>query len=150
MDGGMSSIREKSLGCIVKAGTRPIAGVVDYGEIPKRKGLLIMDGPGYDSESMAGIAACGCQMILFSTGRGTPVGFPAVPVMKISTSTRLYRALEGDIDVNAGSILEGKSVPEVGGEIIDAVRRVASGETTCAERNGMEGMLCLYTKFRAF
>lgn len=150
MDGGMSSIREKSLGCIVKAGTRPIAGVVDYGEIPKTKGLVIMDGPGYDTESMAGLAACGCQMMLFSTGRGTPVGFPAVPVVKISTSTRLFRALEGDIDVNAGSILEGSTVPEVGAEIIETVKRVASGEATCAEKNGMEGILCLYTKFRAF
>jgi len=150
MDGGMSSVLEKSLGCIVKGGTRPISEVVDYAVIPQKKGLVIMDGPGYDSDSMTGIAACGCQMILFSTGRGTPVGFPAVPVIKISSNSMIYRNLEPDIDINAGAILEGKSIDEVGHEIIDMIKRVASGARSKAELNEQEGILCMYTKYRSF
>jgi len=76
MDGGMSSIQEKSLGCITKAGSRPIVEVVDYGKPPTRRGVVVMDGPGYDAESLAGLAAAGCQIIVFTTGRGTPLGFP--------------------------------------------------------------------------
>lgn len=150
MDGGMSSVLEKSLGCIVKGGTRPIAEVVDYAVIPQKRGLVIMDGPGYDADSMTGLAACGSQMILFSTGRGTPVGFPAVPVIKISSNSMIYRNLEPDIDVNAGAILEGKSIDEVGHEIIDLIRRIASGAKSKAELNEQEGILCMYTKYRSF
>ncbi len=150
MDGGMSSVLEKSLGCIVKGGTRPITEVVEYAVPPSKKGLIIMDGPGYDTESMTGIAACGCQVILFSTGRGTPVGFPAVPVIKISTTSRLYRNFESDIDINAGAILEGKSIDKVGNEITGMIKATASGTRTKAELNGQEGILCMYSKFRSF
>ncbi|HOS97908.1 MAG TPA: UxaA family hydrolase, partial [Deltaproteobacteria bacterium] len=87
MDGGMSSIQEKSLGCICKAGSRRIRGVVDYGQRPAAKGLMIMDGPGYDMESMAGLAAAGCQLMIFTTGRGNPAGFPVVPVLKVCSTS---------------------------------------------------------------
>jgi altronate dehydratase large subunit len=150
MDGGMSSVLEKSLGCIVKGGARPITEVVEYGAIPAQKGRVIMDGPGYDTESMTGLAASGCQIILFSPGRGTPVGFPAIPVVKISSNSELYRKFSPDIDVNAGMVLEGKSIADVGNEIIDFIRRVASGEKTKAELNGQEGILCMYSKHRSF
>ncbi|MGQ9536776.1 MAG: UxaA family hydrolase [Actinomycetota bacterium] len=145
MDGGMSSIREKSLGCILKGGSSPITEVVDYACPPTRRGLVIMDGPGYDVESMAGLAAAGCQVIIFTTGRGNPIGFPAVPVIKVASNSRLYRAMEEDMDVNAGAVLEGRSIQEVARDIRELLWRVLGGELTKAERNRQEGVLCLYT-----
>lgn len=145
MDGGMSSIREKSLGCILKGGGSSIREVVDYACPPTRKGLVIMDGPGYDVESMTGLAAAGCQVIVFTTGRGNPIGFPAVPVIKVASNSRLYKAMEEDMDVNAGAVLEGKSLQEVALELRMLLLRVLEGEPTKAEVNRQEGILCLYT-----
>ncbi len=150
MDGGLSSIREKSLGCIVKGGSTPVCEVVDYGQAPKEKGLSLMDAPGYDTESMAGLAAAGCQMIIFTTGRGTPVGFPAVPVIKVASTGRLYALMEDDMDINAGVVLEGGSLDEAAGSIKDLALRVMSGELTKAELNGNEGILCLAAMTPAF
>ena len=82
VEGGLTTIAEKALGCIAKAGSSPIRQVLDYGDRPSRNGLVVMDTPGYDVEAMAGMAAAGAQAILFTTGRGTPVGFPAVPVIR--------------------------------------------------------------------
>lgn len=111
---------------------------------------MIMNGPGYDPEAMAGLAAAGCQLILFSTGRGTPLGFPGVPVIKIASNSRLYKNFELDIDINAGEILEGiQSIQDVGAEIVDLIKRVASGEKTRAEINKQEGLLCMYTRHRS-
>ncbi|MDR1272533.1 MAG: UxaA family hydrolase, partial [Clostridiales Family XIII bacterium] len=90
MDGGMSSIREKSLGCICKAGTSTINEVVAYGAEPTRKGLVVMEGPGYDIDSIAGEAASGCNIMIFTTGRGNPVGFPIMPVIKVASNSDLY------------------------------------------------------------
>ena len=150
MDGGMSSIQEKSLGCIIKAGSKTIGEVVDYARAPSEKGLVIMDGPGYDIESLAGMAAAGCQLMLFTTGRGNPAGFPIVPVIKISSTTRLYKAMEDDIDINAGEVLEGKSLEDVSGRIRDCVMDVLNGEQTKAELNAFGGIVCLYTMTPAF
>ncbi len=150
MDGGMSSIREKSLGCITKAGSTAIQQVVDYAEVPSANGLILMDAPGYDTESMAGLAAAGTQVILFTTGRGNPVGFPLVPVIKIATTSRLYESMRDDMDVNAGKVLEGESLGRVAEDIKDSLRRVLGGELCKAERNGQSGMLCLYTSTPAF
>jgi altronate dehydratase large subunit len=150
MDGGMSSIREKSLGSIAKAGTRPITQVVDYAEIPSQKGVVLMDAPGYDTESMAGVAAGGAQLMIFTTGRGSPVGFPIVPVIKVASTGVLFQAMEDDMDINAGTILEGKCLEDVGGEIIDLVRKVVNGEPTKAEINEQDGILCLYTLHPSF
>lgn len=135
IEGGLSSIVEKSLGCIVKGGTTPINEIVAYAQRPTKRGLIIMDTPGYDIDSMAGIAA-GAQIILFTTGQGTPAGFPAIPVIKVSSNSTCYKNMPGDIDVNAGSIIdEDKSIEQVGEEIYQLAIRVANGELTCAEKN---------------
>jgi len=137
MDGGMSTIAEKSMGCIVKGGTSAINEVVDYGAVPTRKGLVLQDGPGYDADSMAGFAAGGSQLMLFSTGRGTPAGFPTVPVIKVASNSRLYTAMEDDMDINAGDLVEGRSLDSLKDEMIDLMARVINGEPTKPEANGM-------------
>ena len=137
MDGGMSTIAEKSMGCIVKGGTRPINEVVDYGAIPTQKGLVLQDGPGYDADSLGGFAASGSQLMLFSTGRGTPAGFPTVPVIKVASNSRVYAAMEDDIDVNAGLLMEGTSLEVLRDEMIELMIRVINGEPTKPEANGM-------------
>lgn len=150
MDGGMSSIREKSLGCIIKGGSRLINEVIDYGTTPAKKGLVIMDGPGYDMESLAGLGATGAQLILFTTGRGNPAGFPLIPVIKVASTRRLYRAMEDDMDINAGVVLEGESLEDVSQEIISLAKEVANGRQTKAEINDQDGIVCLYTMNPAF
>lgn len=136
IEGGLSSITEKSLGCIEKGGTTPINEIVEYAHRPAKRGLVIMDTPGYDIDSMAGLAAGGAHAILFTTGRGTPAGFPAVPVVKVCSNSTTFKNMPGDIDVNAGTIIdEDKSIEQVGQEIYELMMRVANGELTCAEKN---------------
>jgi len=150
MDGGMSTIREKSLGCICKAGSSLINEIVSFGGIPKGKGLVVMDGPGYDIESVAGEAASGANIIIFTTGRGTPFGFPILPVVKVASNTGLFNAMPDDMDFNAGKMLEGLSLDEVGDGIIDFTKRVIRGEKTKAELNQYDsnvGLLCVNTSF---
>lgn len=150
LDGGMSNIREKALGCIVKAGTRPIVEVLDYGCRPEKKGVVLMDGPGYDTDSMTGMAASGAQVMVFSSGRGNTMGFPLAPVIKVISNTRTYQKLEDDIDVNAGVILEGKTLDHVGEKIVETVIRTAAGESTKAELNQQNGVMCVYTQNTSF
>jgi len=138
MDGGMSTIAEKSMGCIFKGGTSAINQVVDYGEVPSEHGLILQDGPGYDGDSMTGLAASGSQLMFFSTGRGTPAGFPVLPVVKVASNTRIYDAMKDDMDINAGSLVEGQSLNGLRAEMIDLMIRVINGEKTKAEANGME------------
>lgn len=137
MDGGMSTIAEKSMGCIVKGGTRPVAQVVGYGAPPSKSGLILQDGPGYDVDSMAGFAASGSQLIFFTTGRGTPAGFPALPVIKVASNSRMYRAMQDDMDVNAGTLVEGKPLEELRDEMIARMTGVINGRRTRAEANDM-------------
>ncbi len=138
MDGGMSTIAEKSMGCIHKGGTTAINQVVDYGEWPTEKGLIVQDGPGYDGDSMSGLAASGSQLMFFSTGRGTPAGFPAVPVIKVASNSRVFDAMGDDIDVNAGVLVEGTPMEALRQEMLDRMIRVINGEKTKAEANGMD------------
>jgi altronate dehydratase large subunit len=138
MDGGMSTIAEKSMGCIFKGGSTPINQVVDYGEPPAEKGLVLQDGPGYDGDSMAGLAVSGAQVMFFSTGRGTPAGFPALPVIKVASNSRTYEAMKDDMDVNAGTLVEGKPPERLRDEMIALLARVVNGEKTRAEANGMD------------
>ena len=138
MDGGMSTIAEKSMGCIFKGGTTTINQVVDYGEVPTEKGLVLQDGPGYDGDSVAGLAASGSQLMFFSTGRGTPAGCPVLPVIKVASNSRIYEAMKDDMDVNAGSLVEGKPLEGLRTEMIDLMIRVINGEKTKAEVNGMD------------
>ena len=136
IESGLSSIAEKSLGCIAKAGSSPIREVLEYAQRPSKQGLVIMDTPGFDAESITGMAAAGAQAMLFTTGRGSPVGFPVAPVIKVSSTSELYRAMSDDIDVDAGTVLSGKTVAEVGEEILSVLLRVARGARTKAEVNG--------------
>ena len=138
MDGGMSTIAEKSMGCIFKGGSTPINQVVDYGEVPTERGLILQDGPGYDGDSMAGLAVSGAQVMFFSTGRGTPAGFPILPVIKVASNSRIYETMKDDMDVNAGTLVEGKSREDLRNEMIDLLSRVINGEKTRAEVNGMD------------
>lgn len=138
MDGGMSTIAEKSMGCIFKGGSTTINQVVDYGQMPTEHGLILQDGPGYDGDSMAGLAASGSQLMFFSTGRGTPVGFPAMPVIKVASNTRIYNAMGDDMDVNAGVLVEGRQLHQLRDEMIARMIRVINGENTKAEANGMD------------
>lgn len=136
VEGGLSSITEKSLGCITKGGTTPINEVVGYAERPSKRGLVVMDTPGYDIDSMAGMAAGGAHLVLFTTGRGSVAGFPALPVVKISSNSKTFERMPGDMDVNAGSIADDdKTIDEVGQEIFDLAVEVAGGKQTCAEIN---------------
>ncbi|HMK65993.1 MAG TPA: UxaA family hydrolase [Thermodesulfobacteriota bacterium] len=137
MDGGMSTIAEKSMGCIFKGGTTPISQVVDYGEAPSEKGLILQDGPGYDGDSMAGLAASGSQIMFFSTGRGTPAGFPILPVIKVASNSRIFQAMPDDMDINAGSLVEGRPIASLRDEMVDLMVRVINGEKSKAEANEM-------------
>jgi altronate dehydratase large subunit len=144
IDGGLSSITEKSLGCITKSGTRPFKELAGYGVKPNEKGMVLMDTPGYDIDAMAGMASGGAQIIIFTTGRGTPAGFPAVPVIKVSSNTQTWLNMAGDIDINAGSILdEEKSIEAVGREIFDFTLQVAGGSLTRSEINRSAPFNCL-------
>ena len=114
--GGLSSIEEKSLGAIVKSGTKPIQGVLDYPErVTNQKGLWIKDTPGREPEILTGMAATGAQFMMFSTGRGAPQGFPSMPVIKICGNPNTYERMEDDMDLNAGLIITGeKTIEQVG------------------------------------
>jgi altronate hydrolase len=135
--GGLTNILEKSLGAVAKAGTSMMTDAVDYAERITTPGFVFMNTPGYDPVSLTGLAAGGCNVIAFTTGRGSAIGFPSIPVIKISSNSFTYNRMTGNMDINAGTIADGeRTVPQVGQEIYDMVLRVASGERTCAERLG--------------
>jgi altronate dehydratase large subunit len=137
IEGGLTTIEEKSLGAAKKGGTRTIRQVVEYAGRPATNGLVIMDTPGNDIEQMVGMVAAGCQVAAFTTGRGTPTGSAIVPVVKIATNTHTATRMRDNIDLNAGLILEGAETLEtMGRHIYDAILAVAQGELTKAERLG--------------
>ncbi|WP_375535485.1 UxaA family hydrolase [Alteribacillus sp. HJP-4] len=132
--GGLSTLEEKSLGAANKAGTSPLQELIDYAEPPTKKGLVWMDTPGHDIEQLTGMVAGGAQVVLFTTGRGTPTGSPIAPVIKISTNTTMYESMGDNMDINAGTVIEGKeSVDEVGGRLLEEIMQVSSGKKTKAE-----------------
>lgn len=134
IQGGITTIEEKSLGCIFKGGTRPIQGVLGYGDIPDGKGCYIMDTPGQDIESMTGMVAGGANLVIFTTGRGTPTGFPIAPVIKICANPDSYRRMKDNIDINASTIIEGtETIQEVGERIFEEMLKVINGKYTKAE-----------------
>jgi altronate hydrolase len=136
-EGGLSNILEKSLGAVAKGGTSPLMDVVDYAERVSAPGLVFMNTPGYDPVSLTGLAAGGVNLIAFTTGRGSAIGFPTVPVLKIASNTGTFRRMRDNMEVNAGAIADGeRSVADVGREIFDLLVRAASGERTAAERLG--------------
>ena len=130
--GGLSSIEEKSLGAIVKSGHRPIQGVLEYTEkVTDHKGLWIKDAPGREPEILTGMAATGAQVMMFSTGRGAPQGFPSMPVIKICGNPNTYERMQHDMDLNAGRILTGeKSIDEVGEEAFEMLIATLNGRMT--------------------
>jgi altronate hydrolase len=135
--GGLTNIVEKSLGAVAKGGTSTLMDVYDYAETITASGFVFMNTPGYDPVSLSGLAAGGCNIFAFTTGRGSATGFPTVPTIKIVTNSDTYRRMPADMDVNAGAIADGdKSVQEVGREIFDLMLEVASGRRTCSERLG--------------
>jgi len=135
--GGLSNITEKSLGAVAKGGTTALTGVFAYAERVNRPGFVLMNTPGYDPVSLTGIAAGGANMICFTTGRGSGIGFPVVPVIKISSNSRIAHLMEDNIDINAGTIVDGKeTIQVVGRRILELIRRVASGERTKSELLG--------------
>jgi altronate hydrolase len=136
-EGGLSNILEKSLGAVAKAGSSPMMDVVDYAERISSPGFVFMNTPGYDPASLTGLAAGGCNLIAFTTGRGSAIGFPSIPVIKIASNSVTYNRMRDNMDVNGGAIADGEmTVPQVGREIFDLMLRVASGQKTCAERLG--------------
>jgi altronate hydrolase len=135
--GGLTNILEKSLGAVAKGGTSPLMDVYDYAEPITSPGFVFMNTPGYDPVSLAGLAAGGCNLIAFTTGRGSAIGFPTIPVIKIATNSGTFSRMRDNMDVNAGRIAEGEAtVQEVGREIFDLMMDAASGRQTCAERMG--------------
>ena len=133
--GGISTLEEKALGCTQKCGSMTVKGVLDYGCRLTTKGLNLLSAPGNDLVASTALAAAGCQMVLFTTGRGTPFG-TFIPTMKISTNSDLFNNKPKWIDFNAGELLEGKSMEVVLHAFIDKIIAIANGERTHNEENG--------------
>jgi altronate dehydratase large subunit len=137
MAGGLTTLEEKSLGCICKTGSAQITQVVEYGEKPDRKGMILVDGTGFDVPSMTGMVAAGAQLVAFTTGKGSPVGYPIVPVIKITGNPNTYEKLEEIFDVNAATITRAeRNIEQVGDEIFQQILAVSSGKQTKAETFG--------------
>ena len=136
--GGLTTILEKSLGAAAKGGTSPLTGVYKYGERVTRPGFAFMDSPGYDPASVTGQIASGCNLVCFTTGRGSAFGSKPAPTIKIATNSELVRKMPEDMDIDAGRILTGEAtLEEVGREIYARVLAVASGERSFSEAQGL-------------
>lgn len=136
-EGGLSNILEKSLGAVAKGGTSQLNEVVDYAERVAGPGFAFMNTPGYDPVSLTGLAAGGVNLIAFTTGRGSAIGFPTIPVLKIATNSYTYRRMSGNMDINAGRIADGEAgVDTIGREILAALLEAASGTRTKSEMLG--------------
>lgn len=137
-EGGLTNIYEKSLGAVAKGGQSPLAAVYHYAETVTEAGFCFMDTPGYDPVSMTGLVAGGCNIAVFTTGRGSVYGCKPAPCIKVATNTPLYNWMQEDMDINAGTILDGtETVERVGEHIFEKIIAVASGEKTKSELAGM-------------
>lgn len=136
--GGLTTILEKSLGAAAKGGTTPLTGVYKYAQSVTESGFCFMDSPGYDPASVTGQIASGCNLVVFTTGRGSAFGSKPAPTLKVATNTAMFTRLQADMDINAGRILtDGASVEELGREIYETWLRMASGEKTKSEKQGL-------------
>ncbi len=133
--GGITTLEDKSCGCVQKGGSAPIMDVIDYGEPVTTRGLNMLYGPGNDLVSATAMTAAGAHLILFTTGRGTPFGAPA-PTLKIATNNRLAEKKSGWIDFNAGSITQGETIDQAAQRLFELVLEVAGGKKTKAEEHG--------------
>ena len=138
-EGGITTLEDKSLGCVQKSGMAPVKGVLLYGERFKTKGLNMLCAPGNDLVSSTALTAAGAQLIFFTTGRGTPFSAPA-PTIKISTNTALYNKKINWIDFNAGTIVDGEDIDSVADALMDYALEVASGKLTKSEINNQHGL----------
>ena len=139
--GGITTLEEKSLGCIHKGGHRPIMAVYDYAKQIDTRGLVIMDTPGNDPSSVAGMVAGGCQLVVFSTGRGTPTGNPIVPVIKVTGNRQTYAAMLDNMDFDASPVIyEPGCMDRLAGEFLDLAIATANGRKTKAEVLGFTEM----------
>src|SRR5579872_580995 len=135
--GGLTTIYEKSLGAIAKGGTTALRGVYRYAEPVTERGFVFMDTPGFDPASVTGLVASGANLVVFTTGRGSCFGCKPVPSIKVATSTPLYEHMLDDMDINAGVVLDGVPVEQVGREIFEKIIAVAGGEKTKSEAQGV-------------
>ncbi|HOT91490.1 MAG TPA: altronate dehydratase family protein [Anaerolineae bacterium] len=139
-EGGLLNITIKSLGALAKSGSAPVVGVLNYGGWVwdhADSGIYMLNTPGYDPPSVTGLVGAGCQLVCFTTGRGSVFGNAIAPVIKIASNDALYARMSGDMDVNAGAVISGtRTLPEMGQAIFDEILAVASGKLTKAEING--------------
>lgn len=157
--GGLTTVEEKSIGAYAKSGTRPISGLLKPGILPPKRGLYLMsevsDGPvrfGYpninDTATIVEMIACGCHVVLFSTGRGSVVGAAIAPVIKVCANPQTYERMAGDMDVNAGRILRGDATSsDIGAEIVHRIEAVAAGEPSKSEALGHQEFILTYKTF---
>jgi altronate dehydratase large subunit len=132
--GGITTLEEKSLGCIHKGGTKPLVEVVEYAQRPSRKGLIFMDTPGYDPLSVTAKAAAGCQLIIFTTGRGNPIGNPIVPVLKVTANKVTFEKMNDNMDMDFSPVLDGeRTIEQMGEEVLEEIARITRGRKTKAE-----------------
>jgi altronate hydrolase len=135
--GGLTTIYEKSLGAVAKAGAAPLAAVVDYAERVEGPGLVFMDTPGYDPPCTTGLVAGGANVLVFTTGRGSVLGLKPTPCIKVATNTPMFERMRDDMDLDAGTILDGEPVESVGRRLFDLILEVAGGAPTRSERSGV-------------
>jgi altronate dehydratase large subunit len=132
--GGLTTLEEKSLGAIYKAGTKPLKGVLEYAEPIPTGGLYFMDSPGHDVESISGMVAGGAQVVIFTTGRGTPTGCAIAPVIKVTANAKTYSRMSDNIDVDVSDVLEGKTTIQQAGErLFQKLIEVLNGKLTKSE-----------------
>lgn len=137
--GGLTTIEEKSLGAISKGGTTPVRGIVDYAEdLPVGDGLILMDTPGYDIESVTGKVAGGAQLAVFTTGRGSTTGNPIAPVLKVTGNPETWDKMAENMDLNASTVIDGEPISKVGARTYAALQSVADGKLTAAEQHRLE------------